>query len=322
MSDVRLGVVGLGMMGRHHARIAQTLDGVSFVGAADALGDRFGVMQNGTLVSSYRELIELGLDAVVVAVPTEAHSEVGMAMADAGVHALIEKPIAATTGEARTLVDRFEAEGLVLATGHVERFNPALIELRKKLEEGHLGNVFSISTTRIGPFPERIKDVGVTKDLATHDIDIVRWLSGSEFASYAGYVSHQMGRDHEDVVSIVGKTESGVTINIEVNWVTPVKRRSVLVVGQKGALEVDMLTSDLTYYSNSSIPTEWEAVASLRGVSEGDVLRYAIRKPEPLVSELAAFRDMVISRDDVGLATAADGLAALLVAETVLESTK
>jgi len=305
-------------MGRHHARIAQTLDGVEFVGAADALSDRFGVVKSGVLVETYAELIALGIDAAVVAVPTEGHSEVGIALAEAGVHALIEKPIAATSVEAAILVDCFEQANLVLATGHVERFNPALVEMRRKLAAGDLGNVFSISTTRIGPFPGRIKDVGVTKDLATHDIDIVRWLTGSEFAEFHGFVSHQMGREYEDVVSIAGRTASGVTINVQVNWVTPVKRRSVLVVGQKGAMEADMLTSDLTYFSNASIPTEWDAVASLRGVSEGDVLRYSIRKPEPLVSELLAFKELVQNGVDLGLATAADGLAALKVAEAVL----
>lgn len=321
MADLRVGVIGLGMMGRHHARILQTLEGVTWVGAADALGDRFGVIRTGELVQNYPDLIDLGIDAAVVAVPTEAHGEVGLALAGAGVHALIEKPIASTSEEARGLVEAFETAGLVLATGHVERFNPALIELKKKLDEGHLGRVFSIATTRIGPFPDRIKDVGVTKDLATHDIDIVRWLSGSDLAKYNGFVSHQMGREHEDVVSIAGQTESGVTVNIQVNWVTPVKRRSVLVVGQKGALEANMLTSDLTYFSNSSIPSEWDVVARLRGVSEGDILRYAIRKPEPLVSELSAFREMILTRTDTGLATAADGLAALRIAEQVAGGT-
>lgn len=318
MSDLRLGVIGLGMMGRHHARIAQTLDGVEFVGAADALGDRFGVIRSGELVDNYPDLIRLGLDAAVVAVPTEGHSEVGLALADAGVHALIEKPIASTSIEAKQLVARFGESNLILATGHVERFNPALIEMRRRLKDGELGNVFSIATTRIGPFPDRIKDVGVTKDLATHDIDIVRWLSGSDIVEYNGFVSHRMGRKHEDVVSIAGQTATGVTVNIQVNWVTPVKRRSVLVVGQKGAFEADMLTSDLTHFSNASIPTEWAAQARLRGVSEGDIRRYAIAKPEPLVSELKAFKEMIETGRDTGLATAADGVAALVVAETIL----
>ena len=274
------------MMGRHHARILQDLDGVEFVGAADALGDRFRVMRGVPVVSSPDELLAMGLDAVVIAVPTERHREVGLACAGAGVHALIEKPLAATTSEARDLVDAFAAKDLILAVGHVERFNPALMELKKRLADGYLGTVFAISTTRIGPFPDRIMDVGVIKDLATHDIDIVRWLAGGDITKYAGFVSHQMGREHEDVVSIAGQTDTGITINIQTNWVTPVKRRSVLVVGQKGALEADMLTSDLTYYDNNAIPTEWADVAHMRGVSEGDVIRFAIRKPEPLVSEL------------------------------------
>ncbi len=315
---VRMGVVGLGMMGRHHARILQDLDGVDFVGAADALGDRFRVMRGVPLVGSPQELIALGVDAVVIAVPTERHREVGLVCAAAGVHALIEKPLAATTAEARELVDAFRSANLILAVGHVERFNPALMELKKRLSDGYLGAVFAISTTRIGPFPDRIMDVGVIKDLATHDIDIVRWLADGDLTRYAGFVSHQMGREHEDVVSIAGQTDTGITVNIQTNWVTPVKRRSVLVVGQKGALEADMLTSDLTYYDNNAIPTEWADVAHMRGVSEGDIIRFAIRKPEPLVSELSAFVRAIGSGVLEGFATAEDGLAALLVAENVL----
>jgi len=314
---VRMGVIGLGMMGRHHARILQDLDGVEFVGAADALGDRFRAVRGVPVVESLQELLAIGLDAVVVAVPTERHSDVGLACAVAGVHALIEKPLAATTAEARELVDAFKTADRILAVGYVERFNPALMELKKRLVDGYLGTVFAISTNRIGPFPDRIMDVGVIKDLATHDIDIVRWLADGDLTRYAGFVSHQMGRKHEDVVSIAGQTDTGIIINIQTNWVTPVKRRSVLVVGQKGALEADMLTSDLTYYDNNAIPTEWADVAHMRGVAEGDIIRFAIRKPEPLLSELSAFVKAIGSGALEGFATAEDGLAALLIAEKV-----
>ncbi len=315
---LRLGVVGLGMMGRHHARILQDLDGVEFVGAADHFGDRFGVVKHAPVFDSYQDLLSLGIDAVIVAVPTEHHHEVGMAVAESGAHALVEKPIAASSSEAREMVAAFEAKELILAIGHVERFNPALLELKRRLVAGDLGTVFSISTTRIGPFPDRIVDVGVIKDLGTHDLDIVRWIAGEDITKYAGFTSHQMGNVHEDLVSIAGQTPSGITINIQTNWVTPVKRRSVLVVGQKGAFEADMLTSDLTYYANNAIPTEWNVVAGIRGVSEGDVIRYALRKPEPLVSELTAFVSAINTGELEGFATALDGLAALLIAETIL----
>lgn len=317
---LRVGVIGLGMMGRHHARILQDLEGVEFVGAADGLGDRFRVVWSAPIVESPGALLELGVDAVVIAVPTKLHRQVGLLCAEAGVHALIEKPLAASTAEASDLVHAFQQKGLILAVGHVERFNPALIELKRRLTAGELGTIFSISTTRIGPFPDRVLDVGVIKDLATHDIDIVRWLSGGDIVNYAGFMSHQMGRKHEDVVSIAGQTETGITINIQTNWVTPVKRRSVLVVGQKGAFEANMLTSDLTYFDNNAIPTEWAEVTFMRGVSEGDIIRYAIRKPEPLLSELLAFVAAIDTGNLEGFATAEDGLAALQIAETVLGS--
>src|SRR5688500_7891682 len=165
---MRGAVLGLGMIGRHHARILQSAGGGAFAGAVDPGGDRFGALHDASsLFGSIDELLERAKpDFAVVAVPTEEHLAAVELLAAAGVHVLVEKPLAATADEARDIIAAVERSGVRGAVGHVERFNPALLAARAR--KGELGELISIATERRGPFPSRIKDVGVRKDLATH----------------------------------------------------------------------------------------------------------------------------------------------------------
>lgn len=320
MSGLRMGLVGLGMMGRHHARILGGLEGVKFIGAVDPGGDRHRSLLRGELFGTLEELVGAGVQAVVVAVPTEDHEAVALGLAEAGVHALVEKPLAADSAGAERIRRAFEEADLVGAVGHVERFNPALQELHRRMAEGQLGRVFSIVTERVGPFPHRVRDVGVVKDLATHDIDLVGWLGGAPVKTISGQTAHQMGRPHEDLVEAVGRLSTGVVVRMSVNWLTPTKRRQVTVLGEGGALVADMISADLTYFANADMPTEWEAVARLRGVSEGDMVRYALRKREPLMVELEHFRDAVLGRPGAQTVSLEEGVEVLRVAEAILVS--
>ena len=148
MANLRVGLIGLGMMGRHHARVLRELPGVDLVAVADAYGDPHGVAGGLTVLSSVEELIAQGLDMAVAAVPTGMREEVGLALAEAGIHTLVEKPIAESAPAGQRLVDAFEAKNLVGAVGHIERFNPALQSLRKRIEAGELGEVYQIATRR------------------------------------------------------------------------------------------------------------------------------------------------------------------------------
>jgi predicted dehydrogenase len=319
MANLRAGLIGLGMMGRHHARVLRELDGVDLVAVADSFGDPHGVAGQLGLLSSVEELIAAGIDMAVVAVPTGLHEEVGLALAAAGVHTLVEKPIADSTEAGQRLVDAFSSNGLVGAVGHIERFNPALQSLRKRIEAGELGEVYQIATRRQGPFPARIADVGVVKDLGTHDIDLTAWLAQSRFQSIFAHITTRSGRPHEDMVAATGHLENGVITNHLVNWLSPMKERLTIVTGEKGAFVADTITADLTFFENGTVATEWESMAAFRGVSEGNVTRLAIAKPEPLRTEHEAFRDAVLGlRSDV--VTMQEGLDTLRVAEAVLES--
>lgn len=319
MANLRAGLIGLGMMGRHHARVLRELDGVDLVAVADSFGDPHGVAGQLGLLSSVQELIAAGIDMAVVAVPTGLHEEVGLALAAAGVHTLVEKPIADSAEAGQRLVEAFSSNGLVGAVGHIERFNPALQSLRRRIEAGELGEVYQIATRRQGPFPARIADVGVVKDLGTHDIDLTAWLAQSRFQSIFAHITTRSGRPHEDMVAATGHLENGVITNHLVNWLSPMKERLTIVTGEKGAFVADTITADLTFFENGTVATEWESMAAFRGVSEGNVTRLAIAKPEPLRTEHEAFRDAVLGlRSDV--VTMQEGLDTLRVAEAVLES--
>jgi predicted dehydrogenase len=318
VADLRVGLIGLGMMGRHHARVVREVDGLSLVAVADAVGDPHGVAGGLPVLGGVAELIDAGIDMAVCAVPTGMHEEVALALAEAGVHTLIEKPIAHTIEAGERLVKAFAVHGVVGAVGHIERYNPALQSLRERMANGDLGDIYQIATRRQGPFPARIADVGVVKDLATHDIDLTAWLAKSEYTDVSAQVTLRSGRPHEDMVAATGKLANGTITNHLVNWLSPMKERVTVVTGERGAFVADTLTADLTFYANGLVNTEWDSVANFRGVVEGDVTRFAIQKREPLRTEHERFRDAVLGRG-TDVVTLKEGLNTLAVAERLLD---
>jgi len=316
---LRAGLIGLGMMGRHHVRVLRSLDGVELVAVADPNGDRHGMTGGLDLYSTVDELIDQKLDVCVVAAPTSRHEELALALAEAGVHTLVEKPLAPDVPAALRLAAAFSARGLVGCVGHIERYNPALQNLRARLTAGELGEVYQIVTRRQGPFPNRISDVGVVKDLATHDIDLTAWVTQQRYRSLSARVAHKSGRAHEDLVAVVGQLTDGTVASHLVNWLSPMKERVTVVTGERGCFVADTITADLTFHANASVPTTWDALAGFRGVSEGDMVRYAIAKPEPLRTELEAFRDAVLGRE-TDIVTMKQGVETVAIAEVIIES--
>lgn len=317
--NLRVGLIGLGSMGRHHARVIRATEGMDLVAVADPAGDKFGVAGDLELLPDVHALIDAGLDAAMVAVPTVYHEEVALALAEAGVHTMVEKPIAHTTEAGRRVAEAFADKGLVGAVGYVERCNPALRALRERLDVGELGQVYQVLTRRQGPFPARISDVGVVKDLATHDIDLTAWVADAPYANVSAQVAHRSGRENEDMVVASGRLTNGVIVSHVVNWLTPFKERVTIVTGEKGSFVADTLTGDLTFYANGTIENTWDQVANFRGVTEGDVTRLAIEKREPLALEQEHFRDAV-GGDASGIVTMAEGVGTLEVIDAVLTS--
>lgn len=314
---LRAGVLGLGVMGRNHARVLSTLDGVDFVGVYDPAPNVQDRVHDKPVVRELDDFIGLGLDYAVVAAPTIFHLEMATRLANAGVHALIEKPVASSAEDAATLRDLFSARGLVGGVGHIERYNPALQVARQKIEDGLIGEIYQVATRRQSPFPGRIADVGVIKDLASHDIDLTAWVAQQEFVSVNARTAHRSGRPHEDMVVAVGTLSGGAITSHIVNWLTPFKERVTVISGENGTLVADTLTADLSYYENGRIQVAWDP-ASFRGVSEGDVTKFALDRREPLQLEHEAFRDSVIAGTPTGIVTLAEGTRVVEIAEQML----
>lgn len=317
---LRAGLIGLGAMGRNHARVLGLLDGVDLVAVMDPAPGVSGP-SGVPVVPDVEQLLAFGIDYAVVACPTGLHEEIGLRLAEAGVHTLIEKPLAPSIEAAQRLVDAFESRGLVGAVGHIERYNPALQSLRSRLEAGELGDIYQIVTRRQGPFPGRIADVGVVMDLATHDIDLTAWVTGRNYRNVAARTVSRSGRPHEDMVSAIAGLDDGVMANHLVNWLSPFKERSTVITGERGSFVADTLTADLTFYANGAGSTEWEALRAFRGVAEGDMIRYAIPKREPLLVEHERFRDAVEGKES-DIVTLKQGMRTVLVAAAVLRSAR
>jgi predicted dehydrogenase len=180
--------------------------------------------------------------------------------------------------------------------------------------------VYQVTTRRQGPFPARIADVGVVKDLGTHDIDLTAWVTQQTYTSVSARTAHKSGREHEDLVAVVASLSKGTVANHLVNWLSPLKERVTVITGERGTFIADTLTADLTFYANGEIATTWDAIAKFRGVSEGDVVRYAIPKPEPLRVEHEMFRDAVLGKEGADIVTMEQGLTTVRVAEACIES--
>lgn len=296
--NLRVGVIGLGWMGRLHLRVYSELPGVTVSGVMDTdaarlaeIGGQFGVPTFETLES----FLEQPLDAVSVCVPTVRHLEVGLAVMERGVPLLIEKPLAASAEEGRALLAKAREKDLALMVGHIERYNPAVRRVRELVAEEE---VISIQIERVGPYPPRIQDVGVMRDLGSHDIDLVRHITGSEFKKAYCVTSTTIGK-HEDTALITAEMENGVLAHINTNWVTPYKSRFIHVATKDRYIEANLITQQVKAYS------KFEGYDAHYSIKEWPVMFR-----EPVVEELKAFLGAVRDGSPVPI-SGEDGLKVL-----------
>jgi UDP-N-acetylglucosamine 3-dehydrogenase len=325
--SLKVGVVGAGSMGMNHLRVLVDFgnDQLQLVGVAEAstttlqrATSRFHIQG----YSDYRQMIdETHPDLVAVVVPTHLHFAVASYAIDQGINVLIEKPMASTLEEATMLIQLAHQRGVKIAIGHIERFNPAIMALKQHLMAGELGRVFHLHARRLGPLPPRIRDVGVTLDLATHDIDIMRYLTNSEVERVYAETQQQVHSTREDLVLGMLRFTNGSVGILDVNWLTPTKVRELTVTGEKGMFHVNYLMQDVYFYENDYSPTSWDALRSMTGVSEGTMTRLKVQKAEPLRLE---YEDVLkaIQEDTLPTVTGEDGLATLQVVHQLMESTE
>ena len=322
---LNVAVIGAGSMGMNHLRVLRDFseDQVRLVGVAEPdepnlrrAVSRFHVEG----YSDYHEMLEKTQPHLVsVVVPTHLHFEVASYALMRGINVLLEKPMTSTIEEAIKLNQLAQKHGVKLAIGHVERFNPAIIKLKQRLEAFELGQMFHLHARRLGPFPPRIRDVGVTLDLASHDIDIMRYLADAEVEHVYAETQRRVSSMHEDLLlGVIHFTNQAVGV-LDVNWLTPTKVRELSVTGEKGMYLVNYLTQDVYFYENDYTPTSWDALRSLTGVSEGTMTRLKVQKAEPLRLE---YEDVIAAlvNDTIPTVSGEDGLAVLKVAHQLSES--
>ena len=311
-------------MGRNHLRVVSGLGGVRLVAVADPVAALVEVAASRSGAVGFGDaqtmLAEVDLDGLVIAAPTTQHRDVAVAAIERGIAVLVEKPLAGSVADGEAIVAAAEASGVPVAVGHVERFNPAVRELGRLLGDGWLSSVYAITSRRSGPFPERIRDVGVTIDLATHDVDILSWIAGERPARVYAETAQRIHAAHEDLLFGLLHFPSGTVAQLDVDWLTPVKRRQLVVVGEEGMFELDYLTQRLTF-TRATDTTNPRLIGGYAPTFEGDVVEVAVGVSEPLALELDSFVNVVRNggRPEVDVE---DGLWALRIAVALLESAR
>jgi predicted dehydrogenase len=320
--ELRVGLAGLGSMGRNHLRLLSGRSDARLTAVADPVPAALEAATAQTGAQGFEEplamIAEAELDALVIAAPTTAHVPLALAAIERRIAVLVEKPLAATTDEAMLIVHEARASGVPVQVGHVERFNPAVLELGRLIGEGWLSTVYSIASRRAGPFPARIRDVGVTVDLATHDADILSWIAGERPARVYGETAQRIHATNEDLLFGLLHFPSGATGMLDVNWLTPAKRRQLVVVGEEGMFELDYLTQRLTF-TRATDTTNPRLIGGYAPTFEGEVVELPVASAEPLASELDAFLG-IVRRGGRPIVDAEDGLWAVAIATSLLAS--
>jgi predicted dehydrogenase len=319
---VKIGIVGVGAMGRNHARVCSELEGVELVGIADFGAEARARVAKQLRVPAYESVEQLlssaKPDAVIVATPTKTHHAIARAAIDGGAHVLVEKPIAATVAEGEDLAAAAKKNGVKLAVGHIERYNPAVRELTRQLRENAAGRLFKVIARRLGPFPPRIQDVGVIVDLATHDLNIMEHVVGARVERVFAETARRIHASHEDLVVATLRFANGTVGALEIDWLTPTKVRELWVVGERGTFVCNYLTQDLFFFENSTLSSSAETLMVM-GVAEGKMIRFPIKRVEPLRAEI---EDFVTAIRDGGepQVSGREGLRALALALAVVRS--
>jgi UDP-N-acetylglucosamine 3-dehydrogenase len=324
MDELSVGLIGAGRMGAYHVETWERIAAGRLVAVADpdeeVARSRIG-RRPIEWVGDYRRLLERAdIHAVCICTPSEQHARVALDAIAAGKHVFVEKPIATALEDGLRMAAAARLAGLKLMVGHVERFNPAVGKLAELIGEGRIGRVFRAHATRVGPLPARIQDTGVAIDLATHDLDLMQFVLGRDITSIYAEGSRCVHPTQEDMISCLLRFgDDGPQGLLDVNWLTPEKRREMTVIGEGGMLSASYLTQDVWFTESSGAPMGWNELARIRGDAEGAAIRFALPRIEPLQAELEAFARCVLddTPEPVG---AGEGCRALAAAIAVRDS--
>ena len=320
-APLRLGLAGLGSMGRNHLRVISAHPETVLAAVADPDPETLAAATSQTGANGWSDPLAMirgaEVDAVVIAAPTTFHPGLAHAAIERGIPVLVEKPLAATAEEAWAIVRAGRERGVPVQVGHVERYNPAVLKLGRLLREGWLTTIYAIVSRRAGPFPARIRDVGVTVDLATHDADMLSWVAGERPERVYAELAQRKHASHEDLLFGLLHFPSGASGMLDVNWLTPAKRRQLTVIGEEGMFELDYLTQRLTF--TKSDLAHPQLIAGYAPTFTGDVLEIEVEVKEPLQAQLDAFVS-AIRTGERPYVDGEDGAWAVRIATAMLEA--
>ena len=318
---LKIGVIGIGSMGKNHARVCSELEQIELVGIADAnreTANKVAEKLDTKAFLNYKELLQ-EVDAAIIATPTITHHDIAMDFLNNGKHILVEKPICDSAEKAQILTKKAEETGLMLAVGHIERHNPAVKFVKEAMQNKKFGELITITSKRVSNFPGRIKDVGVIFDFGVHDIDVMRYLAGNVESVYARAGKFNKNIAHEDYANVVLNFENGVCGIVEVNWLTPTKIRKLFLTYSKNFVEADYMNQTVTISSSSF--KQIDEMDLFRVPIEYNTNQIALEKREPLRNEIEDFVT-AIQQNKQPLATGNDGLLALKIVEAATQSYK
>jgi len=285
----RVGIVGFGQMGRNHARVLQQMEFTQLVVIVDPEFAKTNETWNSIpVISDISKLEGFDIDYCVVSAPTSLHSEICTHLLSRDVPMIIEKPLADSVENAIKIQSAMKSH-VPVAVGHIENFNPAVIQARSRILMGEIGKIHQISTSRIGPYPHRITDVGVIYDLASHDFGLTMFLTGEKYQTVSSTRKILSNKKHEDVFISSGTLSGGSLYSHVVNWLSPIKERKIRITGSLGLLEINTLNSELILYKNGDSQILQRELAHFQGVTQGDVISFAFEKQEPLWNEHMSF---------------------------------
>ncbi|MCL5073802.1 MAG: Gfo/Idh/MocA family oxidoreductase [Actinobacteria bacterium] len=295
---MKVALIGLGKMGKNHLRVLKSIEGISEIIVCDNV---FTEDINYKKYTSVDDLISNEtIDSAIIVVPTFLHKEIALQCIEKKINVFIEKPLASNVKEGNEILASIMKNNVIGAVGHIERFNPVVLQLKEEI-----GNteIYSISITRVGPFPPRISDVGVLTDLSVHDIDLIRFITRKKIIDGKIFRSRKIHNHHEDNAVLSFELEDNIVANITTNWLTPFKKRKIEVATQRAYYEADLITQELKEYSAYKINNSY-------------IIRDCfVKKGEPLAYELSAYFDSLKRKPNANLATIEDGISILKVLE-------
>lgn len=304
MKKLKAAVIGIGNMGRHHARIYSELLETELVAVSDLdekKGKEIALSYQCNFYKNYQEMLDKEKPELVsIAVPTSFHYQIGMECIRRKIHVLIEKPIAMNIEEGEELIKESQKKGVVLMVGHVERYNPAIKKTKELIKEGVFGEIISLNARRLGLVPPKIKDINVIIDIGIHDIDIFNYLLEKFPNKIYAVGGKALLKNQEDYANIFLKYNSKVSGLIQLSWITPVKIRQLTIGGSKAFAEINYISQKIELYDHGykqEFGDFQEFVERFGNKKRGKFIKVEIE--EPLKAEIKDFIKSIIGEKEV-----------------------